>query len=172
MDIMELGAIGELIGGVAVIATLVYLSVQIRQSNAIERAETHRSFVRDWNHAVLEPLRNAEAANILRRGNANFGSLSEDEKIQLFGHYGQLFFLAQQLFLLGEEGKVETALVEQSEGVVLTVLGMPGASQWFDQAKHAFVPIYVAHLEDRRRSPDRPPPLNETYPAFMATGEA
>ncbi len=32
MDIMELGAIGELVGGVAVIASLMYLGVQVRQN--------------------------------------------------------------------------------------------------------------------------------------------
>ncbi len=36
MNIMELGAIGELVGGVAVIASLIYLSLQIRQSNATD----------------------------------------------------------------------------------------------------------------------------------------
>ncbi len=33
MDIMDLGAIGELVGGVAVIASLVYVGLQVRQSN-------------------------------------------------------------------------------------------------------------------------------------------
>ena len=33
MTIMELGALGELLGSIAVLATLVYLSVQIRQNN-------------------------------------------------------------------------------------------------------------------------------------------
>ncbi len=33
MNIMELGAIGELVGGVGVAATLIYLPVQVRQSN-------------------------------------------------------------------------------------------------------------------------------------------
>ncbi|MGI9288144.1 MAG: hypothetical protein ACR2P1_22355, partial [Pseudomonadales bacterium] len=32
MTIMELGALGELLGSIAVLATLVYLSVQIRQN--------------------------------------------------------------------------------------------------------------------------------------------
>ncbi len=30
MDIMELGAIGELVGGVAVLVTLAYLATQVR----------------------------------------------------------------------------------------------------------------------------------------------
>ena len=33
MDIMELGAIGELVGGVAVVASLIFVGVQVRQSN-------------------------------------------------------------------------------------------------------------------------------------------
>ncbi len=49
MDIMELGAIGELVGGVAVVASLLYVGLQVRQSNAINRAESVRSFVRDYN---------------------------------------------------------------------------------------------------------------------------
>ncbi len=36
MDIMELGAIGELVEGVAVIGSLVYLSLQVRQSAMVQ----------------------------------------------------------------------------------------------------------------------------------------
>ena len=32
MDIMELGAIGELVGGLAVIGSLIYVGLQVRQS--------------------------------------------------------------------------------------------------------------------------------------------
>ena len=32
MDIMELGAIGELVGGVAVVASLIFVGVQVRQN--------------------------------------------------------------------------------------------------------------------------------------------
>ena len=33
MDIMELGAIGELVGALAVVASLLYVGTQVRQSN-------------------------------------------------------------------------------------------------------------------------------------------
>jgi hypothetical protein len=39
MNIQDLGALGEIIGGIAVIATLIYLSVQVRQANV----STHRN---------------------------------------------------------------------------------------------------------------------------------
>ena len=47
MDIMELGAIGELVGGVAVIATLVYLAMQIRSSQKTALRATQNELVAD-----------------------------------------------------------------------------------------------------------------------------
>ena len=41
MDIMELGAIGELVGGVAVIGTLIYLATQVRHASKLARTSAH-----------------------------------------------------------------------------------------------------------------------------------
>ena len=38
MGIMELGAIGELVGGMAVVASLIYVGVQVRQNSNWQRA--------------------------------------------------------------------------------------------------------------------------------------
>ena len=37
MTIMELGAIGEFIGSIAVLATLVYLALQVRKNTAQQK---------------------------------------------------------------------------------------------------------------------------------------
>ncbi|MGD8698635.1 MAG: hypothetical protein PVJ43_05055 [Gemmatimonadales bacterium] len=43
MDWTAVGAVGELLGAVAVVATLLYLARQVRQSNRIARAEAYRA---------------------------------------------------------------------------------------------------------------------------------
>ena len=43
MDLTQLANLGEFIGGLAVLATLVYLAVQMRQSNQMERVQAHRA---------------------------------------------------------------------------------------------------------------------------------
>lgn len=45
MNIMELGAIGELVGGVAVIGTLGYLAIQVRQSTKAARSTSYQAAV-------------------------------------------------------------------------------------------------------------------------------
>ncbi len=82
MTIQDLGAIGEFLGFVAVLGTLVYLSLQIRQARiASERAltgavgEAHAR----WRSALYE---NPQLATLLARANAG-ESLTEGEEIQL-----------------------------------------------------------------------------------------
>jgi len=47
MTLSDLGNIGELLGGVAVVISLLYLAVQIRHSGQISRFDAHRSLSHD-----------------------------------------------------------------------------------------------------------------------------
>ena len=98
MDIMELGAIGELVGGVAVIASLIYVGMQVRQSNQINRAESVRAFVRDYN-TFLYKL--SEQTEILRRGSVDWDGLSGEEQ-------AKLHFLLLSQFMLGVGDSIAT----------------------------------------------------------------
>ena len=44
MEIIALGAVGELVGGLAVLVTLIYLALQVRQSNHIAQDSSSRVF--------------------------------------------------------------------------------------------------------------------------------
>ena len=44
MTIESLGSVGELIGGVAVVISLVYLAIQVRQNSKTTRAEMFQRF--------------------------------------------------------------------------------------------------------------------------------
>ena len=45
MSILELGALGEFLGSIGVIATLIYLSVQIRQTRGAPSANHHEKLM-------------------------------------------------------------------------------------------------------------------------------
>ncbi len=89
MDIMELGAIGELVGGVAVIGSLIYVGLQVRQNNeqarqscrrnAIERGRANRELTRDFNDMTIV-ITDAELMQLLRQGMADFDALSRNDQ--------------------------------------------------------------------------------------------
>ncbi len=43
MTIAELGSIGELVGGIAVLVTLIYLAIQVRHSNQISLSQAYQA---------------------------------------------------------------------------------------------------------------------------------
>lgn len=45
MTIQDLGSLGEIIGAIAVVATLIYLVAQIRQNNELLRSESRQALV-------------------------------------------------------------------------------------------------------------------------------
>ncbi len=59
MTIQDLGALGEFVSSVVVVITLVYLTMQVRQGNALARAQTRQSVMEgvraDLHKLVDEP---------------------------------------------------------------------------------------------------------------------
>lgn len=55
MNIMELGALGEFVGSIGVIATLIYLALQIRQNTQMPRRQAQREQSSDLTGPFIEP---------------------------------------------------------------------------------------------------------------------
>ncbi len=109
MDIMELGAIGELVGGVAVIGSLLYVGLQVRQSNALVSAQVHQEASRrssELSFFLSEPDRVALAL----RGSADYSALSEEEKHQLGYYFLGTVNYYETLFYARERGEVDDDL--------------------------------------------------------------
>ena len=91
MDIMELGAVGELVGGVAVIASLLFVGLQVRQSNQQSREAATRELAGQfdrWSEMILVYPNVREAWRIATndapaRNLANPAGLSADDATNL-----------------------------------------------------------------------------------------
>ena len=80
------GAIGEILGAIAVFVTLVYLATQIKQSNDLARFNASKELVNQFNE--LDRLVATDAS--LRRILAETGELSADEREQVY-HFSIMF---------------------------------------------------------------------------------
>ena len=159
MDIMELGAIGELVGGMAVIASLIYVGLQVRQSNAINRAESIRSFVRDYNTFLYKILENDD---VMRRATVDFEGMSGSDQTK-----AHLLFLSQFMLGLGDS----IASPDRSDTFAtwidnVVAMGLKTAPSWWSRFKgtpESLVPDYVARVE--ALAPELPS-LHQSMPWF------
>lgn len=99
MSIQDFGAIGELIGGVAVVITLVYLALQIKQNTKINASLVRQNFYDAQQQQILHAVESPEFNALINRSWSADESLSPAEQTQVWRH--------MQGILIGYQGAFE-----------------------------------------------------------------
>ena len=93
MTVLEWGAIGELIGGIAIIVSLVYVGYQVRQNTILVRAELNSNALDSW--IDIDASKQSESfASTLAKSIENPQELTAAEILELDGY---LFTYIDQL---------------------------------------------------------------------------
>ena len=77
-----IGAVGEIVGAAGVVFSLVYLAIQIRQNSNSTKSAAGQAVLIMLNEAANIGASSPENARIMIRGQTDFESLSEDQKLQ------------------------------------------------------------------------------------------
>ena len=78
----ELGAVGDISGSIAIIITLVILVYQITRARKENSRENARDLIRHNNEILLKLSDDTELLDVHIRGQKNFESLTEAERLQ------------------------------------------------------------------------------------------
>ncbi|MFT4799238.1 MAG: hypothetical protein ACI9W1_002676, partial [Candidatus Azotimanducaceae bacterium] len=81
MTLSELGSLGEIVGSLAVLITLVILVVQVRGARTEMSAQMTREIKRDNNEAYHQLIQNPDLVKLHIRGQSEFESLTDAEKV-------------------------------------------------------------------------------------------
>jgi hypothetical protein len=165
MTIQEWGALGELVGGVAVIATLIYLAIQIRLSVG----EARREAVNSERGAASFPLQlcrlteSAENVEALRAGLHDYKSLTPDQA----GRFNSLLLGLFVSFVTVNDYYEQKMIPEDefraSEGNFLRLLITPGGRQWWEQTKTLYPSRGVGYVEQELENCSLEP-ITHTWP--------
>ena len=148
MNWEAIGAVGETVGALAVLVTLVYLAVQIRQNTkavqatAVDSATSHLSKIRE----VI--FVNADVANMYRRGNEDPASLSEDDTIRyrLLVH-NIMLALSNSITQASVSGLSESE-AHSELSILGRVLKTPGGRWFWGACRHEFEESFRGIIDD------------------------
>ncbi len=149
MGILELGAIGELIGGVAVVASLVYVGLQIRQNTRDTRASNFHAITDSFNAINLQMAGNPELARIFEMGNRDLGSLSAQERVQYGFMFLAPFRVHETIFYQSRSGAGEEELWLAEQKTMKALLSEPGARRWWKENPLSLTPEFREFVEKR-----------------------
>ena len=169
MDLTQLANLGEFIGGVgsvigalAVLATLIYLAVQVRQNTALARAAAQREINRSFQDA-LGQLK--QERRIYQRGCLDFDGMSRADQLGFDLSIAPIINHLDQVLRMHQQGLETQDNVDAYGTICLAILQAPGARSWWGRAKRYFVRETREYLDRRFADPSSlPEPFLEALP--------
>jgi hypothetical protein len=146
-SIQDLGAVGEFLGAIAVVVTLVYLSVQVRQNTGATRVASHHAITDSLNLGNLAMAQNAELAQIWLKGCADRRSLDETDRHRLDMLLLSYFHVFDSLFYSARTGMGEESLLLAEEKSFSHLMNLPGVYDWWESNPYAFTPEFRHYME-------------------------
>ena len=137
-----IGAIGEILGAIAVLGTLIYLAAQIRQNTASVTTATYESMMSGITDINLVIVGNPEVASILNRGARDPHSLDDEEAYRyttLMRCWANQWLKQLRLFEGGAIGVRDWEKLAQEAAQALSSRG----GKMFRARNHVFDDLYV-----------------------------
>jgi hypothetical protein len=143
-----IGALGEILGAVAVVISLGYVAVQIRQNTEATKDLAGQNLTAANTEINYLISTNDDLARILYEGTTDRNSLKGHEQLRfntlLFGIYNQFDFA----FRRHSEGKLEEASWIKIKYEIPLYLHLPGWLSWWHQDKARFSAEFVAFVDN------------------------
>lgn len=148
MSLEQLANIGELVGGIAVVASLIYLAIQIRQNTKIVKGATLSTNTQNWSNLIANAtqpeMAEAHVAGTLGR---------EDIDIKQFT---QFFYFCRILFVAFEDQYYQFRHGTMDEEIYLgyersfqaQILVFPGYQMYWQISKEEFSTEFFERVEN------------------------
>ena len=159
-----IGAVGEIIGAAAVVASLVYLSIQIRHNSKIAEAASLKDVIDGFTDRILLlGLNTPELFEVFFEGSKDFDSLSDSNQ--------RIFFQILSLYILHGNNvlqQYEKGLISQEDyyawlRYIASMLKTDGGSKLWIQAQKTTAPSIVNALNEYIANNPNLPSMWETW---------
>ena len=150
MDIMELGAIGELVGGVAVIGSLVFVGVQVRSSRLQGRLSTLTALDKGWNDINAQMAQDPDLGLLWSKGLMAPEELTEQEATRFFFLCCQYINMHKSVWTLIRDERLASHHERWIRFDIGEIYGTPGFWRVFLRIKGTMEDDYVKFVERHR----------------------
>ncbi len=149
MNWEAIGAVGEILGALAVVISLAYVAIQIRQNTEVTRvASAQNLLTNDINTHFLIASDNG-LADILQKGVYEPDSLAPVEQFRFNSTYLGLYLQCDFAYRQFLRGRMEREEWERKEHEIVVFASMPGGAAWWEKDKSRFSPQFVEYLDNK-----------------------
>ena len=131
MNLQSLAYIGEIIGTVVVILSLVYLAVQVRQNTEAQRTENYAHALERL--AVFQSMlsQDSEISFLFTKGLTDYSNLSSQEKLRFNWAMYEAFGAFEFMFHAARKKSIDQEIWLRWSEAIAWYLTFPGAHKWW-----------------------------------------
>ncbi len=129
----EYALIGEIIGAVAIVVSLLFVGQELRQSNRLASAESLRAGTQVWLKAYAVNFGSEESTAFMRKAFNEYQSLSEDEKGRFYAGIFEFVAAFDTLRNQYEAGLLREETYISIARSYYSLIGMPGTQKLFKE---------------------------------------
>ena len=138
MTLEEINFISQIVGSIAVIASLIYVGWGIRLNTVATQTSAAQAYVATDNETVGLINTSGNLADILHRGAGGMSALQGGDLIQFMAFLDQLFISFQSSYLQWTKGALDERLWHTFSQAIVDLLSQPGQQEWWDIRRHWF----------------------------------
>ena len=155
MTLQDLGNIGEFVAAIAVLLSLLYLAIQIRQNTKSVRTSTYQA-VLDSSHQVNKLFTDPHLERIYRLGRKDLSQLDDSELAQFKALVGTLVGFHEALFLQHQQGAIDDDFFVNRFNSFHYIISQPGVrAVWEERGRNYFAPSFVKRVDELLAAPPK-----------------
>ena len=148
MNWEAIGAIGEVLGAAAVVVTLGYLAVQIRQNSQAVKNSAAQMLLSEANESLRVASSSPDTARAVILGQTLFEELSEGEKAQFITWVFSWMRTIEQAYFQYEKGYIDEEIWEGHTAHHRQLINSPAIEMWWSQRRCFFSKKFQKYMDE------------------------
>lgn len=168
-----ISAVGEIVGAIGVIGSLIYLALQIRKSDQTVRAERIQALWDGCRDRLLAPGSiDPHISDLAAKGLTNFEALNNSEKRRFFYYFFEQCFQAQQAMSLYRASLIPLEDYNAWMHYVGVLMQTPGGKQVWPYIEKTITPRVADELVNWLSENPETQPYTELFPFFFEPAQS
>jgi hypothetical protein len=147
-----ISAIGQIVGAIAVVASLIYLAREIRSNARSARVAS----LHDVNRWLGELVEHPHLAELYYRGIQDFQSLKGGDLVRFSALMEQMFYIFQELYDQQLDRHLDPRRWRGLEATMRYINAYPGVQAWWRFHSHRFSKEFVKHINQLQETAKPP----------------
>lgn len=142
MSLSDLAAIGSFVSGVAVVVTLIFLLLQMRQNTRAIRAAASQAHAANYQSLLASIIEDGELARLWRVGLGDIEKLNDDEKIRFISLSSGFFRFYDAARLQWRHGQLDAEHWYSIDTQIRDTIRNPGVQAYWSMRRHWHSPEF------------------------------